>query len=342
MSLYRLYSICIYIYKQTENLHISDLFKTSGKSTIRIKWEGGRGVFSEAKPQASNSKQLPREEQGRCLRAQPGNDCPPREGSCRHLGGPRPAPTPCPAASPPSQPLLLHHFLCPSSRAPLPLTSRPFSSPSIRPQPAPPRTPASPPSSPRPAALTLPGFQQHRVGHDVLDFHGRGLLPLRAAGAGGRPYSLLRPLLQPRHRRGAKPRLIRPQRTSALRSPLPHHPLLAPAPRSPSPRAETESRQRPPAPAMAPPPASGSTAPAPPPPHSYRDYKSQQAERGARWGHVRAISRGPAGICSAPNLPRLRPKAGGEQSGKYRGTGRGSRERWRAAGARVVVLGTAG
>lgn len=190
-------SISIYIYKQTENLQTNDLFKTSGKNTIRIKGEGGRGVFSEAKPQAGNSKQIPREEQGRCLRALPGTHCPPREGSRRHLEGspPRPDPLPgslssLPASSPPSLPL-------PLLAGPFTPHLRPFSSPNIRPQPAPPRTPASPPSSPRPAVLTLPGFQQHRVGHDVLDFHGRGLLPLRAAGAGAAPKASFAPSSSP-------------------------------------------------------------------------------------------------------------------------------------------------
>lgn len=199
-------------------------------------------------------------------------------GSRRHPEGSSPRPDPCPAASPPCQPLLLHHFLCPSSRAPFPLTPDPFPPPTARPA-----------SNSRFSSLFASPRGSHPPGLSAAPcwprcsrFPWSGAPSSQGSRSGGRPYSLLRPLLQPRHRRGAKPRLIRPRRTSALRSPLPHHPLLAPAPRSPSPRAETESGQRPPAPAMAPPPASGSTAPALPPSPCYRDCKSQQAERGVR------------------------------------------------------------
>lgn len=149
--------------------------------------------FSEAKPQASNSKQIPREEQGRCLRAVPGTPCPPREGPAATPRGPRPARTP---ARQPLLPASLSSSITSSAppRGPL---SPSLQTLFLRRQPAPPRTPASPPSSPRPAALTLPGFQQHRVGHDVLDFHGRGLLPLRAAGAGAAPTASFAPSSSP-------------------------------------------------------------------------------------------------------------------------------------------------
>lgn len=186
-------SISIYIYKQTGNLQINDLFKTSGKNTIRIEGEGGRGVFSEAKPVTPNRSR------GRS-RAGASGHCPglsarPGRAPAATSRGPRPDPLPgslssLPASSPPSLPL-------PLLAGPFTPHLRPFSSPNIRPQPAPPRTPASPPSSPRPAALTLPGFQQHRVGHDVLDFHGRGLLPLRAAGAGAAPTASFAPSSSP-------------------------------------------------------------------------------------------------------------------------------------------------
>lgn len=46
-------------------------------------------------------------------------------------------------------------------------------SPPRSPRPLPPSALPSSSSLP-PSALTLPGFQQHRVGHDVLNLHGRG------------------------------------------------------------------------------------------------------------------------------------------------------------------------
>lgn len=333
-------SISIYIYKQTGNLQINDLFKTSGKNTIRIEGEGGRGVFSEAKPQAGNSEQIPREEQGRCLGALPGTLCPPREGSRRHLQGSPPRP-------PARQPLL-----------PLSLFSSITSSP-------PPRGPLYPSpqtlflpqhtSSARPASNSRfssffasprgshpPGLSAAPCWPRCSRFPWSGAPSPQGSRSGGRPYSLLRPLLQPRHRRGAKPRLIRPQRTSALRSPLPHHPLLAPAPRSPSPRAETESRQRPPAPAMAPPPAAGSTAPALPP-LTATGTASPSGQSAVRAADTRARwLLGLLGYVVRRTFPGLGPKRAGSRAVNIAVLGQGSRERWEGAGVHVVVLGMAG
>lgn len=211
----------------------------------------------------------------------PGLTARPRRAPAATSRGPRPARTP---ARQPLLPLSLSSSITssPPPRGPL--------SPSLQTLFLPPHTSsARPASNSRFSSLSASPRGSHPPGLSAAPcwprcsrFPWSGAPSPQGSRSGGRPYSLLRPLLQPRHRRGAEPRLIRPRRTSALRSALPHHPLLAPAPRSPSPKAETESGQRPPAPAMAPPPASGSTAPALPPPQRYGDCKSQQAERGVR------------------------------------------------------------
>lgn len=270
-------STYVRIYKYTESYRLTIFLKHPVKTPFEPRARrGGLGgrkggwLFSEAKPQAGNKPNSGgREEPGRCLRAQPGAHRLPRCGG--HSSGhhperappPRPDPLPGSLSSLPPHPLLLHHFLSPlSSPAPFPLTSDPFPPPPPpRPQPAPPRPLLSPPpptSTPAasPRRSHPPGLSAAPCWPRCSRFPWSGAPSPQGSRSGGRPYCLLRPLLQPRHRRDAQPPLIRPRRTSALRSPLPHHPLLAPAPASPSPRAEARSRQQPPAPTMALPPSS--------------------------------------------------------------------------------------
>lgn len=225
-----------------------------------------------------------------------------------------------PASPPPSLPL-------PLLAGPFPPHFRPFSSLDIRPQPAPPRTPASPPSPPRPAALTLSGFQQHRVRHDVLDFHGRGLLPLRAAGAGAAPTASFAPSSSPAT--AAAPSLGSsgpggPQHGARL-FPItrcsPRH--RAPPPRG---RRRRAGSARPPRPWLLRPPQAA-------PPLHWHSFTVTGTPSPSRQSAVcaedtRAVSRRHAGICSALDRPLAHPRVGGEQCGKYRGTLQSSRERW--------------
>lgn len=186
--------------------------------------------------------------------------------------GARPAPAPprggprrpqLPPPLPPSPPSLSSSITS-SPRRPLFPSPQPlFLSPDVPPQPS----PRPPPPPPPPLSLTLSGFQQHRVGHDVLDFHGRGLLPLRAAGVEAAPAASFAPSSSPAtaatpSRRSSGP--AGPQRRARLfpitRCSLRHRP-------PPSPRAEARSRQRPPAPIIARAPASASSAPPLSPPY---------------------------------------------------------------------------
>lgn len=158
----------------------------------------------------------------------------PRAARCEAGSRPTPRGSPPPAASPPppsfpTLSLLLHHFLSPP--APLPLTSAPLPLPG-----RPAAALASPSASSSPSALAHPlGLSAAPCWPRCSRFPWSGAPSPQGSRSGGRPCCLLRPLLQPRHRRDAKPPLIRPRGTSAPRSPLPHHPLLAPAPASPLP-----------------------------------------------------------------------------------------------------------
>lgn len=293
-------SICVYIYKQTENYTSTTALKHPVKALLESRGkEEEVFFFAEAKPQASNSKQIPREEQGRCLGQCPGLPAGPGMAPKATPRGPRPARTPCP------QPLLPPSLSSsitssPPARGPLsPLTSDPFPSPRhhvlspprLRPH-------ASPPSSPRPAALTLPGFQQHRVRHDVLDFHGRGLLPLRAAGAGAAPTASFAPSSSPAT--AAAPSLgssgpAGPQHCARL------FPITrcSPRHRAPPPRGRRRGAGsvRPPRPWLLRPPQA-----APPPRHlplTAAGTTNPSRQRAVRAGDTRGAARGPAGICSA-------------------------------------------
>lgn len=294
---------------------------TSGETLLwsRSPKGGGKGCFGAA--------------------ARPGSPVQVPEGSAA-----RPAPAP-PAGVPAARSLplllphplpLLHHFLSPP--APLPLTSAPLPLPG-RPAAALASPSASSSSSPPPLSLTLPGFQQHRVGHDVLDFHGRGLLPLRAAGVEAAPAASFAPSSSPAtaatpSRRSSGP--AGPQRRARLfpitRRSLRHRP-------PPSPRAEARSRQRPPRPSLKRPPQ-----PAPPRRRPRTSPLRTTTPRRHRKTEL-ALSQARAALCmpgyAVSDLVRPRPafpSAAGERVGESRDIwAKASREclpagAWRSSG----------